>query len=234
MLRPPIERWNTTAELRPLLGGHRNLAYRTVGLDTDFVFKSTKRTPAGIAWLRQVHQVARQSGFVVPFLQHSSRGQLVEEGWTCETFIEGQYLPPEGLSSLLPLITRFHEATERLPQRPGFRSSQELLIHAVGGDVSLDKMPRGLVSKCRDAWLAVADRHESVIHGDLNHSNTLRCLDGRIALIDWDECRRDLLLFDLGPLREGDDREQSARIAWEVACSWLIEPEHARQVARRL
>ena len=210
------------------------MIYRTVGLDADLVFKSTKRTPSGIAWLQQVHQIARQSGFIVPFLRYSITGQLVEDGWTCESLVEGHPLSPEDLPSLLPLIERFHAATAQLPQRPGFLSSQELLVQAMGGDVSLDEMPRDLVVRCRAAWHSVAGQCEAVIHGDINPSNALRCPDGSIALIDWDECRRDLVLFDLGPLREGDDREQLARIAWEVACSWLIEPEHARQVAKHL
>lgn len=234
MLRPPIERWNTSAELRPLPGGHRNLTYRTVGLDADLVFKSTRRTLSGIAWLQQVHHIARQSGFVVPSLLYSINGHLVEDGWTCESFVEGHPLSPADLPSLLPLVKRFHEATAQLPQRPGFLSSQELLVQVMGGDISLDAMPRDLVARCRAAWHAVAGQREAVIHGDINASNTLRCPDGSIALIDWDECRRDLVLFDLGPLREGDDREQLARIAWEVACSWLIEPEHARKVAKHL
>ncbi|MEX0319105.1 MAG: phosphotransferase [Ruegeria sp.] len=72
-------------------------------------------------------------------------------------------------------------------------------------------MPNDLALDCRTTWRAVSDRPEAVIHGDLNHKNTLRCPDGLIALVDWDECRRDLVLFDLGPLCEGDEKEQRAR-----------------------
>jgi hypothetical protein len=48
------------------------------------------------------------------------------------------------------------------------------------------------------------------------------------------ECRRDLPLFDLGQMRVSDEVERRARLAWEVACSWLIEPNHAKEVAARL
>ena len=40
--------------------------------------------------------------------------------------------------------------------------------------------------------------------------------------------------FDIAVLGAGSEKEQSARLAWEVACSWEIEPDHARQIASRL
>jgi hypothetical protein len=53
-------------------------------------------------------------------------------------------------------------------------------------------------------------------------------------LLDWDECRRDLVLFDLGHLSKVGTVERRALLAWEVACSWMIEPDHARRVAQRI
>jgi len=44
----------------------------------------------------------------------------------------------------------------------------------------------------------------------------------------------DLILFDLVPLGEGDEDERKAHLAWEVACSWLVEPDHAKEVATQL
>ena len=234
MPRPPIERWKVAADPEPLPGGHRNLAYRTVGLDREVVFKSTRRTLDAIKWLNLVHAAARQSGVIVPDLIESAGGRLVEDGWTCETLIRGRPFSSGEMPDVLPLITRFHEVTASLPQRPGFLSSQYLLTASAGGDVDLSAMPDDLVARCRTAWWAVSDRPEAVIHGDLNPTNVIRCPDGRIGLIDWDECRRDLTLFDLGPLRDGDDRERRARLAWEAACSWVIEPDYAREVASRL
>nr|WP_284739617.1 aminoglycoside phosphotransferase family protein [Rhizobium sp. CG5] len=234
MVRPPVDRWGVTAELLPLVGGHRNLAFKTLGLPRELVFKTTRRTTAAILWLVQVQQIARQHGFVVPELIESRWGQLVEDGWTCETHVEGTSFAPEEMPAILPLISDFHAATADLPQRPGFLSSVALLDEVSGGDVDLDTMPVQLVSRCREAWRGVQDRKDAIIHGDLNPGNLIRCSDGRTALIDWDECRRDLVLFDLGTLREGDEAERKARLAWEVACSWLVEPDHAKEIAAQL
>lgn len=233
-MRPPIERWGVAAELLPLLGGHRNLAFRTLGLRRNLVFKSTGRAPAAVFWLLNIQQIARQSGFVVPELIESRGGQLVEEGWTCETHVEGSQFTPDEIPSILPLVSQFHIATANLPQRPGFLSSCELLNETSGGDVDLDAMPNELLFRCREAWRAVSDRQEAVIHGDLNPGNLIRCSDGRAALLDWDECRRDLILFDLVPLRAGDEKERKASLAWEVACSWGVEPDYAKACAAQL
>lgn len=235
MARPPIERWGITADLVPLAGGHRNLAFRTVGLGMgqELVFKSTRRTEAAVRWLSGVQDIARTCGFVVPEQLAGRDGRLVEDGWTCETFVAGTPLAPDDVPSNLAPIEDFHQATAGLPQRPGVLSSRDLIDQSHGGDVDLRAMPADLVHICREAWVAVAVRRDAVIHGDLTSGNLIRCPDGRVCLIDWDECRRDLVLFDLAPLRRSDENERRACLAWEVACSWLIEPDHARQLAAR-
>lgn len=235
MERPPIERWGVTADLIPLVGGHRNHAFRTtsLGMGKELVFKSTRRTEAAIRWLTEVHMAARVVGFVVPQQVEGSDGSLVQGGWTCERFLEGAHFSSSDVSSVLPLVAAFHVATAHLPQRPGFLSSKDLIGATHGGDVDLRDMPVDVVSRCRDAWRAVSNHSLSIVHGDLGPGNLINCPDGRTALIDWDECRRDLLLFDMAVLREADDQERRASRAWEVACSWKIEPGYARHVASR-
>lgn len=240
LLQPPIHEWGISADLRPLTGGHRNIAFRTVGLRQDLVFKSTRRTTAQLVWLGQVQEIARACGFVVPGLRQSRNGRLTEEGWTCERFVAGRHLSAAESASLLPRLRDFHAATTGVPQRPGFRSARDLLDQttaagqAFGGDVDLAALPAELAARCRAAWAIVTDREEAVIHGDLNPGNLIRSADGATALIDWDECRRDLVLFDLGALRDADEAERRARLAWEVACCWQVEPEYARKLALRL
>lgn len=231
---PPIERWGCAARVQPLTGGHRNLVFRTFGLPRDLVFKSTRRSPEALHWLLPVQEHARAAGFVVPSLIESLEGQLVVDGWTCEAFVEGETFLPEDMPTLLPQLAAFHAATAGVVQRPGFLSSCALLAQDVGADVDLRAMPSALVLRCRAAWRAVASGAEAVIHGDLTCGNLIRCRDGRTALIDWDECRRDLVLFDLGPLRDGSDAEKRARLAWEIACTWLVEPEYAKELVRHM
>lgn len=234
MQRPPTDRWGVGAGLLPLEGGCRNRVFRTTGLRRNLVFKSTRRTPDAVAWLVEVHDIARRCGFVVPRLVRSRNGNLVEAGWTCELFVSGATLSVEDLPEIAPNIAEFHLRSAGLPQRPGFLSSRDLLEKTAGGDVDLDLMPPGLVARCRDAWRAVCGGRFSVVHGDLNPGNLLRCRDGRIALLDWDECRRDLVLFDTGQVSAAGAAERRAILAWEAACSWQIEPDHARQVAGRI
>lgn len=231
---PPIDRWGIDSGLHPLVGGHRNRAFRTLAKGQDFVFKSTRRSPEAIAWLLTVHDLARQSGFIVPQLIESANGNLVEGGWTCETFIHGTPVSADDLAVIEPAISMFHELSAGVPQRPGFLSSLALLEADAGGDVELGAMPSALVATCRKAWCALSDGKLSIVHGDLNPGNLLLCPDGRIALLDWDECRQDLIVFDLGQLSTMDASIKHALLAWEVACSWVIEPDHAMQVARRL
>lgn len=231
---PPFALGGLDCALQPLPGGHRNLAFRTLGLAQDLVFKSTRRSPQAIAWLGRVHRLARQAGFAVPALRPSRRGALVEAGWTCEPFVQGRPFAAADLPGLLPQITAFHRLAADLPQRPGFASSQALLRQGSGGDVDLVAMPRDLAEICRQAWRAIGSPPETVVHGDLTAGNLLHGPGGRPALLDWDECRRDLPLFDLAQLAPQGPAEQRACLAWEVACSWQIEPDHARRLATRL
>lgn len=237
MTHPPIAKWRIDAALVPLAGGHRNAVLRTVGLQRNVVFKSTMRSRAAIEWLAAVQDTARRCGFVVPQMIRSASGRVVEDGWTCEDFIDGPHVTEDAMPTILPLVARFHNATADLVQRPGFLSSADLVTQSVGGDVDLDAMPPDLpdlVVRCRAAWQAMQGRQISVIHGDLNPANLIKCGDDHIALIDWDEARRDYCFHDVGALQDGDEGVRRARLAWEVACSWQIEPDHARRVAQRL
>ncbi|MEZ5796454.1 MAG: phosphotransferase [Paracoccaceae bacterium] len=233
-MTPPTGRWGIAAELRPLAGGHRNRAFRTIGLPQDLVFKSTRRPAAAVEWLLPVQALARACGLAVPHLRPSLAGNLVEQGWTCEDFLAGNPFSGKEMPAILPMIRQFHAAASDLPQRPGFLSSQDLIHQTCGGDVDLAFMPARLVQACRAAWSALPAGPQTVIHGDLNPSNLLHCPDGGIALLDWDECRRDLAQFDLGQLAPPSAVEHRALLAWEVACSWAVEPAHARALARRL
>ena len=178
---------------------------------------------------------AQAAGFVTPRFVPSVRGRLVEDGVTVETFIEGEPASREDLVAARPSLERFHQATRDWPQRPGFASATELLGLARGGDVDLSEMPPDLVEICRLAWRVLSHEPVSVVHGDLNSANVLRTSEGLLALLDWDEARRDASVFDTAAL-EGEVSHAVARalLAWEVSVSWRVEPQHARVQAERL
>ncbi|SMP01144.1 aminoglycoside phosphotransferase family protein [Shimia sagamensis] len=234
MTQPPIHLWDLCCPLEPLSGGHRNQVWRTRGLPRDLVFKSTTRGEAALNWLAPVQAVARRCGFVVPQMMRSANGWLSETGWTCETFVEGEFVPREALAEVAALLFNFHAQTQDWQQRPGFLSSTVLLSQECGGDVDLTQMPPDVVALCRAAWQALPDTPTCVVHGDLAPGNVLQLSDGRFAFLDWDECRVDLPLFDTAPHAPKSRAETRAHLAWEVACSWAREPSYARDMAERL
>ncbi len=131
------------------------------------------------------------------------------------------------------LLRRLHRLTRRWPQRPGWRSSTDLLSAKAGTKVGLGAMPPEAVARCRAAWARLAGREMCVIHGDPNPGN-IRMATDRVATIDWDESHVDVPDLDLAlphnaaDLVEGAyDIAAQASAAWEAAVCW--DDDHARE-----
>lgn len=224
---PPLACWGIEAPLAPLSGGHRNRVLRTLS-GPPLVFKSTRRDEAALRWLAPVMRAAVRAGFRVAPLIPARSGRLSEGGWTCEPFLPGRAFAPDEVARIRPRLDRFHALTAGLPQRTGFAAAADLLTRARGGDVDLAAMPPAVARLCRQAWADLAAGPLAAIHGDVGPGNLLWGPEGAITLIDWDVARVDLPFFDTaeGPL--------AARLAWEVACSWRVEPAQARRTLRQL
>lgn len=234
MSQPPIDLWGVEAPLEPLAGGHRNTVWRTNGLPQERVFKSTQRAEAAVAWLNDVQSIARVAGLNVPKMHRSLSGDWIGAGWVCEDFVEGEAIVPSESMDLVQPLSRFHVMTRDLPQRPGFLSTFELMTQDSGGDVDLTLMPPEVVMLCRTAWEGVQAMQPCVVHCDIAVGNLLRGPDGRCWLIDWDESRRDIPIFDFIALKDGDAAARQAHLAWEIACCWKREPERARALVQDL
>ncbi|WP_299047410.1 hypothetical protein [uncultured Tateyamaria sp.] len=50
-------------------------------------------------------------------------------------------------------------------------------------------------------------------------------------MLACDEARRDLVLFDCGHPAADDEIAKRARLAGEIAWSWIIKPEHVKALA---
>ena len=216
---PPLHAWAATGEATPLPGGACRVG--------DLVFRTTARDHDAIAWLADIHELASRAGFAVPQHVPSVNDRLVERGWTCEQAIHGRPFTPEEVPQIAGRIAILHDLTRRVPQRPGFLSSQGLLQWARSGDIDLDTMPPDLSAACRAAWAPLSDQPLSIVHGDLTAANLLWCEDGRPGLLGWDQCRRDVMLFDT-------DEASNARLAWQVAARWPHHPHEARRLAEGL
>jgi len=226
-----------------------------------FVAKTTARRPEAVGWAAAVAERARGAGLAASGYLATPDGRWAVGGVTLQAFVAGRPATVVERRAALPRLRAFHDATVGMRQRPGFASSTALLRRRHGGDVDLDAMPEGLVRLCRNAWRPLQGRPRAAIHGDLNADNVLVDGHGRICLLDWDECRVDAALFDEaawlddanrsaaaeppGPGPEArttdapaanDERDdvRRARLAWEVAACWTLEPLHARRVARAL
>ena len=230
---PDISAFDGLCVIRPLSGGHRNAVWLATGPQGPLVIKSTTRTEAQLAWLLPVQTAARGAGFVVPGLIPASDGRFAPNGWTVERFIEGRAASPEELHGLGPRVTAFHAACALIEQRPGFRCCLDLLNKDRGGDVDMTCLPDPVATACRIAWAPFARAVTQPIHGDLGVGNVIQTPQGP-ALIDWDEARRDLGIFDRVCVDQQTKAEAAAHLAWEVACGWRREPEHARLLAVRL
>jgi len=222
---PPLDAWNLSGTPIALPGGHRNTVLR-VG---DYVVKTSRRSEDALRWLAPAQDIARAAGLHTPRLIESTSGPLRVDGWTCVPYLPGTPTEP---AQIADRIARMHARSHALPQRPGFASARDLRTDTDGSDIDLTDMPTDLVARIRHAWAAVADRPIAAVHGDLNPSNILTQPDGTHVLIDWDEAHQNLTLFDTGTWDASDPVVVRARQAWEIACSWQIEPEHAQALAQ--
>ena len=143
------------------------------------------------------------------------------------TYVEGG--PPETEADwrrVADALRRLHRFTRGWPQRPGWRSSTDLLHAETGTKVDLGAMPPEGVVRCRAAWARLTGGTMCVVHGDPNPGNVCMTAD-RVVMIDWDESHVDVPGLDLalphnaaGLDEDAYDRAMQARAAWEAAVCW--------------
>jgi Ser/Thr protein kinase RdoA (MazF antagonist) len=143
------------------------------------------------------------------------------------TYVQGG--PPETEADwrrVAGALRRLHRLTRGWPQRPGWRSSADLLHAETGTRVDLLAMPPEGVVRCRAAWARLAGRPTCVVHGDPNPRN-IRMTADRVAMIDWDESHVDVPDLDLalphnaaGLDDDAYDTAAQAQAAWAAAVCW--------------
>ena len=88
------------------------------------------------------------------------------------TYVEGG--PPEteyDWRRVADTLRELHRLTNGWPQRPGWRSSTDLLHVETGTKIDLGRMPPESVARCRAAWARLSRRPTCVVHGDNNPGN---------------------------------------------------------------
>jgi Ser/Thr protein kinase RdoA (MazF antagonist) len=235
-----LEQWgDDVTRIERLAGGVANQVWSVRVHGQLAVARLGERSDADLAWETDLLLHLDRAGLTVPVPLPTTSGRLFADGVVVMTYVEGG--PPETESDwrrVADVLRRLHRSTRDWPQRPGWRSSTDLLGAEVGTKVDLGAMPAEAVARCRTAWARLDGHPTCVVHGDPNPGN-IRLTTERVAMIDWDEAHVDVADLDLVLPRDaadlGDDAydiASQASAAWEAAVCW--DDDHAREQLTRV
>ena len=230
-----LKQWgDDVTRVEPLAGGVANQVWSVRVKGQLAVGRLGARSDADLAWETDLLRYLNREGLVVPVPIATTDGRLFADGLVVMTYVEGG--PPETEADwrrVAEMLRQLHRVTRGWPQRPGWRSSTDLLNAEAGTKVDLGAMPPEGVARCRAAWARLAGRETCVVHGDPNPGN-IRMTADRVAMIDWDESHVDVADLDLvlphnaADLADGaHDIAAQASAAWEAAVCW--DDDHARE-----
>jgi Ser/Thr protein kinase RdoA (MazF antagonist) len=220
--------WGSDARrLERLAGGVANDVWIVEIGGRRAVARLGTRSDADLGWETGLLSYLADQGMTVPRPVPTRDGRAFADGLVVMDYLDGG--PPETNADwrrVAETLRELHRLTAGWPQRPGWRSSLDLLVEEKGTRIDLSAMPAEGVARCRAAWARLAGRPLAVIHGDPNPRNILVTAD-RVALIDWDEAHLDVPALDLElPHNAADlapdewDVAQQASAAWEAAVCW--------------
>jgi len=233
-----LDRWgDDVARIEPLTGGVGVNQVWTVRVDGQLaVGRLGRRSDADLLWETDLLRHLDREGLTVPVPIPTRDGRHFANGLVVMTYVDGT--PPETEADwrrVAEMLRQLHRLTQGWPQRPGWRSSTDLLHVETGTRIDLAAMPVEGVARCRAAWGRLTKREQCVVHGDPNPGN-IRMTPERVALIDWDESRVDVPDFDLvlphnaaGLDDDSYDAAAQASAAWDAAICW--DPSGADEFA---
>ncbi|MBX9939404.1 MAG: phosphotransferase [Candidatus Obscuribacterales bacterium] len=224
-----LSQWgDDAARIEPLCGGVANDVWSVRLGEEIAVGRLGTRSDADLAWETELLLYLNHKGLVVPVPIPTLEGRLHAGGLVVMKYLEGR--PPESAADwrrVADTLRRLHQLTEGWPQRPGWRSSTDLLKENTGTKINLDQMPPEGVARCRAAWARLVGLPTCVVHGNPNNPANIRITNERVALIDWDESHVDVATLDLAlpnnsaGLDDDDfDIARQASAAWEAAVCW--------------
>jgi Ser/Thr protein kinase RdoA (MazF antagonist) len=189
------------------------------------------RSDADLAWETALLQHLGREGLPAPTPIPTPDGRLFAGGVVVMTYVEGRPSETEAdWRRVADTLRELHRLTQGWPQRPGWRSSTDLLHAETGTKIDLRAMPPEGVARCRAAWARLVGRQTCVVHGNPNNPGNVRVTADRIALIDWDEAHVDVPDLDLalpynaaGLADDAYDIAAQASAAWEAAVCWRDE-----------
>ena len=229
-----LKQWgDDVARIEALTGGVANQVWSVRVNGQLAVGRLGTRSDADLAWETDLLRHLDHEGLTVPVPIATTAGRLFADGLVVMTYVEGG--PPETESDwrrVAKVLRQLHQLTQGWPQRPGWRSSTDLLEAETGTRINLGAMPPEGVARCRAAWARLTGRQACVVHGNPNNPGNIRMTADRVAMIDWDESHVDVPDLDLvlphNAADLGDDAYDiaaQASAAWEAAVCW--DDEHA-------
>ena len=155
-----LELWGgDAARIERLTGGVANDVW-SVRVDGKLaVGRLGKRSDADLAWETALLQHLDREGLAVPVPIPTLDGRLFVDGLVVMQYMEGG--PPRTAADwhrVAAALRELHRLTRGWPQRPGWRSSTDLLHARVGTRIDLDAMPSEAVVRCRAAWARLVGR----------------------------------------------------------------------------
>ena len=229
-----LARWgDDVARIRPLTGGVGVNEVWSVRVNGQIaVARLGRRSDVDLVWETALLHYLDSEGLTVPVPIPTTDGRHFADGLVVMTYVEGG--PPETEADwrrVADTLRQLHRLTQGWPQRPGWRSSTDLLHAETGTKIDLGAMPAEGVVRCRAAWARLTGRQTCVVHGDPNAGN-IRMTADRVALIDWDESHVDAADLDLvlphnaaGLDDDALDIAAQASAAWEADVCW--DDEHS-------
>jgi Ser/Thr protein kinase RdoA (MazF antagonist) len=224
-----LDQWGDgVARIEPLTGGVGVNEVWSVRVNGQLaVGRLGRRSDVDLSWETDLLRHLDREGLTVPVPIPTADGRHFADGLVVMTYVEGG--PPETEADWRRVADTFrqlHRLTQGWPQRPGWRSSTDLLHAETGTKIDLGAMPAEGVARCRAAWARLTGRERCVVHGDPNSGN-IRMTADRVALIDWDESHVDVPDLDLvlphnaaGLDDDTHDVAAQAWAAWEAAVCW--------------
>lgn len=220
--------WGDAVRLERLTGGTVNDIWSVQLNGRRVVARLGTRSDADLAWEAGLLQHLDRNGLVVPAPIATTDGRFFAHGLTVMPFLEGG--PPQTAADwrrVAATLREVHRLTQGWPQRPGWRSSLDLVTETTGTKIDLNAMPAEAVARCRVAWSRLADHPRCVVHGNPDNPGNVRVTADRVALIDWDEAHLDVPELDLvlpwnaaGLEGAAHDAAAQAAAAWEAAVCW--------------
>jgi Ser/Thr protein kinase RdoA (MazF antagonist) len=224
-----LDQWGEDAtRIEPLAGGVANDVWSVRVHGQLAVGRLGARSDADLAWETELLHHLDREGLTVPVPIPTKDGRLFVDGLVVMRYLEGG--PPsteDDWRRVADTLIQLHRLTQGWPQRPGWRSSIDLLHADRGTKIDLGAMPPEGVARCRAAWARLIGRQTCVVHGNPNNPGNIRMTSNRVALIDWDESHVDIPDLDLalphnaaGLDSDRLDIAAQAAAAWEAAVCW--------------